>query len=195
MTKAKEASAQTDEAIQLDVRTALLNLRAAERNIHTTEVAVMRAQEDYKIAQVRYSAGVGTNLDVMDAEEKLTSARTNYYTALYNYNTSKASLDKAMGIPVDLDVTKYMEAQQAGKSAVEAREAGRLNDKALFETPKAKAEQAKTDKKAKKADKKAAKKAEKAEKSAAKTETKAAQTASAQPKAQTAADVAAEIAK
>lgn len=195
VTKAKEASAQTDEAIQLDVRTALLNLRAAERNIHTTEVAVTRAQEDYKIAQVRYSAGVGTNLDVMDAEEKLTSARTNYYTALYNYNTSKASLDKAMGIPVDLDVTKYMEAQQAGKSAVEAREAGRLNDKALFETPKAKAEQAKTDKKAKKADKKAAKKAEKAEKSAAKTETKAAQTASAQPKAQTAADVAAEIAK
>ena len=45
-------------------------------------------------------------MDVMDAEEKLTQAQTNYYTSLYNYNTSKASLDKAMGIMVDLDVSK-----------------------------------------------------------------------------------------
>jgi len=116
------------------VRTAYLNLQAAERNILTTQVAVARAEEDYKIAQVRYSAGVGTNLDVMDAEEKLTEARTNYYTALYNYNTSKASLDKAMGIPVDLDVVKYTEAETAGKTYVKAREAGRLSDDAVFET-------------------------------------------------------------
>lgn len=132
--KAQEAKAQTDEQIQLDVRTAYLNLQAAERNILTTQVAMARAEEDYKIAQVRYSAGVGTNLDVMDAEEKLTEARTNYYTALYNYNTSKASLDKAMGIPVDLDVVKYTEAETAGKTYVKAREAGRLSDDAVFET-------------------------------------------------------------
>ena len=156
--KAKEASAQMDESIELDVRTAFLNLQAAEKNIHTTEVAVTRAQEDYKIAQVRYSAGVGTNLDVMDAEEKLTSARTNYYTALYNYNTSKASLDKAMGIPVDLDVTKYMAAQEEGKSAPEAREAGRLHENARFTLPKEKEQkQVKQQKEHKQAAKKARK--------------------------------------
>ena len=77
--KAQEASAQTDDQIRLDVRTAYLGLQAAEKNIQTTSVAVTQAEEDYKIAQVRYSAGVGTNLDVMDAEEKLTTARTNYY--------------------------------------------------------------------------------------------------------------------
>ena len=75
--KAQEASAQTDDQIRLEVRTAYLGLQAAEKNIQTTSVAVTRAEEDYKIAQVRYSAGVGTNLDVMDAEEKLTTlART-----------------------------------------------------------------------------------------------------------------------
>ena len=52
----------------------------------------------------------------MDAQEKLTSARTNYYTALYNYNTSKAALDKAMGIPIDIDVPRYVAAQQNGDS-------------------------------------------------------------------------------
>ena len=55
---------------------------------------------------MRSSAGVGTNLDVMDAQEKLTQAQTNYYTALYNYNSSKADLDRAMGIMVDLDIKK-----------------------------------------------------------------------------------------
>ena len=133
LAKAKEAAAQTDDQIRLDVRTAYLGLQAAEKNIQTTSVAVTRAEEDYKIAQVRYSAGVGTNLDVMDANEKLTTARTNYYTALYNYNTSKASLDKAMGIPVDLDVVKYTEAEQAGDTAPKARDAAKLRDDAIFE--------------------------------------------------------------
>ena len=134
--KAQEASDQTDEQIRLDVRTALLNLRAAEKNIHTTSVAVGQAEEDYRIAQVSYNAGVGTNLNVMNAEEKLTSARTNYYTALYNYNVNKAALDKAMGIPVDLDTVKYTEAAMAGEKFNKAREAGRLHEEAVFETPK-----------------------------------------------------------
>lgn len=107
MRKAEQVLYQTQESIQLDVRSAYLNLIAAEQNIHTTKVAVDQAQEDYKIAQVRYSAGVGTNLDVMDAEEKLIETQTTYITALYNYNTSKAALDHAMGLKVDLDVAKY----------------------------------------------------------------------------------------
>ena len=104
--KAESVAADTRQTGDLEVRTAYLNLKAAEKSINTTKVAVEKAQEDYKIAQVRYSAGVGTNLDVMDAEEKLTQAQTNYYTALYNYNSSKADLDRAMGIMVDLDIKK-----------------------------------------------------------------------------------------
>ena len=107
MRKAEQQLYETQESIQLDVRKAYLNLLAAEQNIHTTKVAVDQAQEDYKIAQVRYSAGVGTNLDVMDAEEKLIQSQTNYISALYNYNTSKAQLDQAMGLRVELDVANY----------------------------------------------------------------------------------------
>ena len=91
------------------MRTAYLNLTSAEKSIETAKVAVEKAQEDYKIAQVRYSAGVGTNLDVMDAEEKLTAAQSKYYNTLYQYNNSKADLDRAMGLMVDLDVSKLQE--------------------------------------------------------------------------------------
>ena len=94
---------QTRESIELEVRKAYNSLIAAEKNIQTTMVAVAQAEEDYSISQIKYNEGVGTNLEVMDAQEKLTEARTNYYTALYNYNVSKAQLDKAMGIPVDVD--------------------------------------------------------------------------------------------
>ncbi|MBQ9487690.1 MAG: TolC family protein [Selenomonadaceae bacterium] len=122
LVSAQEDAAILKESIQLDIQSALLTLRAAEKNIETTQVAIRSAEEDYHIAQVRYAAGVGTNLDVMDASDKVTQAKTNYYTALYNYNTAKAELDKAMGIPVGIDVTRYVAAEELGKSAAEARE-------------------------------------------------------------------------
>ena len=99
--QASQQAQQTKDTIQLDVRQAYLSLKNAEKRISTTQVAVDQAQEDYKIAQVRYSSGVGTNLDVMDAESALLTAKTNSIQALYDYNTSKAQLDKAMGIAVN----------------------------------------------------------------------------------------------
>jgi len=183
----EEAAAASKEQIQLDVRQQYLSLLAAEKNIHTTSKAVEQAEEDYKIAQVRYSAGVDTNLSVMDAQEKLTSARTNYYTALYNYNTSKAALDKAMGIPVDIDVPRYVAAQQAGEKREKTLDASLLHEKLTKEEEKAlrevkptvktaaaraadeakaaEAEKAKTEKAATKKAEKAAKADEAAEKS------------------------------
>ena len=113
--KSVEIAKQKKDAIQLEVRQAYLNMIAAEKNIQTTKVAVDQAQEDYKIAQVRYSAGVGTNIDVIDAQVALTSAQTNYIQALYDYNTSKASLDRAMGLPIDLDASTYRENVPAEK--------------------------------------------------------------------------------
>ena len=99
-----------------------MTLVSAEKNIATTKVAIASAEEDYRISQVRYAAGVGTNLDVMDASDKLTQAKMNYYSALYEYNTAKASLDKAMGIPIEIDVPRYVSAEsEEKKTAKEAR--------------------------------------------------------------------------
>lgn len=98
--KTMEQEQQKKDGIQLEVRQAYLNMREAEKRIQTNQVSVEKAEEDFKIAQVRYSAGVGTNLDVIDAQVALTSARTNYIVSLYDYNTSKASLDKAMGVGI-----------------------------------------------------------------------------------------------
>lgn len=100
LSKATTQLQQARDAAQLEVRQAYLNMQEAEKRIETSQVAVVKAEEDYKIAQVRYSAGVGTNLDVMDSQVALTSAKTDYVQALYDYNTSRAKLDKAMGVAV-----------------------------------------------------------------------------------------------
>ena len=158
-----------------------------------------QAEEDYKIAQVRYSAGVGTNLDVMDAEEKLTTARTNYSTALYNYNTSKASLDKAMGSPIDIDVVKYRESQQAGNSLKTVRKDALLHDQAVLELTKdakaASKAQALKDRNADQAARKAAKMKKVAKGMSAETAITATGTVGDAPKAADTKAVAAEMAK
>ena len=99
--KAQESYRQISDQVRLAVRTSYLSMREAEKRIKTTEVAVAQAEEDYRIAQLRYRAGVGTNTDVMDASVALTTAKNNYIQALYDYNTSTALLEQSMGVPVE----------------------------------------------------------------------------------------------
>ena len=99
--KAQEQLKQTVDSVQLDVRQTYLSLKSAEQSIATSSSAVGLAEEDYKIKVIRYQAGVGTNLDVLDAQVALTTAKNNYLQAMYNYNNYRAKLDKVMGAPVN----------------------------------------------------------------------------------------------
>lgn len=98
--KAKEQLQQTVDGVRLDVQATYLTLKSAEQSIATSSAAVGLAEEDYKIKVIRYQAGVGTNLDVLDAQVALTTAKNNFLQAMYSYNNYRAKLDKAMGIPV-----------------------------------------------------------------------------------------------
>ena len=69
--KAKEANLAAVDKVNLAVQQAYLNLRSAEQTIQSTQTAVNQGQENFRIATLRYRAGVGTNLDVLDAETKL----------------------------------------------------------------------------------------------------------------------------
>lgn len=100
---AQETYRQTSDSIRLGVRNSYLSLREAEKRIGTSSVSVAQAEEAYRIAVIRYQAGVGTNTDVIDASVYLTTAKNNYITALYDYNTSLAALKEGMGIPVIQD--------------------------------------------------------------------------------------------
>lgn len=94
--KAELSLKDADDGIRLEVRTDYLNMKGAEERIQASMKAVEQAEENLHIEQTRYAAGVGTNLDVLDAQTSLTEAKMNYTGALYDYNVAKASLEKAI---------------------------------------------------------------------------------------------------
>ena len=77
---------------------AFIDLQTEEDNIKIVSTAVSQAEEEFSLAQVRYIEGVGNNLAVLDAQEKLFEAKKNYHNALFNYSSAKAALDKVIGL-------------------------------------------------------------------------------------------------
>lgn len=110
VTKAQVDAAKTDldiaklnmekdeEAVDLELREAYYNMREAEKRFVSTSDAVKQAEEDYYIASEKYKAGEGIMLDVIDAEEALSTAELNYISAQYDYVRYKAEVETAMGI-------------------------------------------------------------------------------------------------
>ena len=132
--RAESVAQQQIETIQLEVHSAYIALKTSEKNIEVTASAVDKAEEEFKIAQIRYVEGVDTNLNVMNAQEKVVETRNNYYTAIYNFNTSRAQLEKAMGVPVKIDALVYTEAEQSGKSSPKSLEAAAVEN--IYDEPK-----------------------------------------------------------
>lgn len=120
--KAEETYRNTVDSVNLDVRSNYLGLREAEKRISTTKLAVEQADEDYRIAQLRYMSGVGTNTDVLDAQVALTQAKTNYTQALYDYNTSKTALETSIGVPMTNPATAVKVQAAKTEKAVKATE-------------------------------------------------------------------------
>lgn len=93
------------EQIAVDVRKACLNLKESETIINSQKDHVDEAREALKIAEVSYDNGVGTNLDVLDAQVSLTQIQTNLASGIYDYLMAEASLKRNMGesfIPLQL---------------------------------------------------------------------------------------------
>jgi TolC family type I secretion outer membrane protein len=94
--KANEESLR--QQIQLDIRQAYLNLQAAEASIATAELASAQAKENLDLANGRYSAGVGSPIEVSDAFATYVTAQANYTSSLSNYKIDQATIEKAMGV-------------------------------------------------------------------------------------------------
>ncbi|MGD8227781.1 MAG: TolC family protein [Desulfobacteraceae bacterium] len=86
-----------EDNIRLELKEAMLGLEEAEKNIPTTKKAVESAEENVRVSNERYKAQVTTITEVLDAQTRLSQARLNYYTALYDHNLARARLERAIG--------------------------------------------------------------------------------------------------
>lgn len=71
--------------VELDVATAVDNLRQSQETVASSEEAVRVSQEAFRLATERLAAGTGTQLDVLNAQTQLTIARSNLVQAQFNY--------------------------------------------------------------------------------------------------------------
>ena len=108
--KVTEARAQLQEAnldyadtrrqVELEVRQAYSDYLQTLELIEAQKKTVEEAEESLRLAEARFRAGTGTQLDVLSAQTALTEARSNEIQALHDYNVAIATLERVTGMTV-----------------------------------------------------------------------------------------------
>jgi outer membrane protein TolC len=88
---------QLENAIDLELNQANINLANANTSLEIQKRNLKLAEEVVRVSKVKYRQGVGSNLEVTNAESSLKESQTNYYSALYDFIIAKIDLDKAQG--------------------------------------------------------------------------------------------------
>jgi outer membrane protein TolC len=84
--------------IDVDVRSAFLDVRAAAEQLEAAQTTVTLANQELEQARDRFAAGVASNIEVTQAQETVAAASETYIAALYAHNVAKAMLARAVGI-------------------------------------------------------------------------------------------------
>ena len=83
--------------IHLDVEQALIAVRGAKASIEAANDAQVNARERLRLAEGRYASGVGSSIELGDAQLALTSASAQSVQAQFNLSTARAQLMAALG--------------------------------------------------------------------------------------------------
>lgn len=85
-------------SVELEIRTQWLRGRDSAEVIKSTTKNVTLAERALEIARARFDAGVGTNLEVTQANLELSDARLARFVALYKYMNAVTGMKYAVGI-------------------------------------------------------------------------------------------------
>jgi OMF family outer membrane factor len=86
---------QDRNAIRQEVEEAFFLLNSNLNQIKASKTSVEDAQEAFELARLRFNAGIGTQREVLDAEDDLTTARATLANAIIEYNRSLARLKRS----------------------------------------------------------------------------------------------------
>lgn len=100
---------QERQQIYKDVMSAYLTLSNARQAIVVSRSNLSSSTDNYRLADQRYTAGLGSNLEYQDAQILLSRSRIGEITAQNNYRTAVAQLCRAVGVvdPKNLDLTGH----------------------------------------------------------------------------------------
>jgi len=86
-----------EETALFELTKAQLSIENASEFIESQRLNLTRAQEGLRLAEVGYREGTNTQVEMIDAQAALTTARANHYQAIYSHIIAKLDLQRAMG--------------------------------------------------------------------------------------------------
>lgn len=87
----------TQNSIYLEIQNAYLTLDEKRNQLPVAILQVKQAKENYELSFGRYKVGEGSPTELKDSQNTYAQSQLTYYSALYEYNSAKAQLEKAIG--------------------------------------------------------------------------------------------------
>lgn len=88
---------QLQKNIDVQIQQARTTLQKSVDNMVAQRENMELAENVYRVAKIKYEAGVGSNIEVVNADASYKEAQTNYHSAVYNALVAKVDLEKAFG--------------------------------------------------------------------------------------------------
>ena len=88
---------QMQNAIYLEIQNAFLKMEEKKNQMPVALLQVKQAKENYDLSYGRYRVGEASPTELKDSQIMYENAQLTYYKALYQYNSAKAELEKAVG--------------------------------------------------------------------------------------------------
>lgn len=95
--KLDNAMKLTKNSFELQNNQAFANMQNGLEGLEIQRRNMELANEVVRVAQLKFQQGIGSNLEITNAENDLKQAQTNYFAALYDILIAKIDLDKAQG--------------------------------------------------------------------------------------------------
>jgi outer membrane protein TolC len=96
----------TEETALFELTKATLSIEDAAEFVDSQKLNLSRAEEGLRLVEAGYREGTTTQVEVVDAQTALTTAKANYYQAIYAHLVAKLDLNKAMGTLARLEPSK-----------------------------------------------------------------------------------------
>lgn len=95
--KQQDVVRMTEQRALLEIATARNDANVAKERIGVSEAAIRQSEENLRINRERYQERVGIASEVLDAQTLVAQAKSDYYRALYDYQSAAARLQNALG--------------------------------------------------------------------------------------------------
>lgn len=115
--RAQQAYADAERRVELAARQAYLGVTSGVAQVRALEQALTSSQASMDSTRLGFEVGVRTSVDVLNAQQQLTSARRELAQARYNYLLSRLRLEAAAGTLDENDLRDVSAGMDDGAAA------------------------------------------------------------------------------